>query len=254
MVLWFSGGILLLPVNSSLCGMVFCLQLNIGDKLWSSFRMQVFAFQIVFNFFFFLLLLFLGSFEKAEKGRISYDLKRAVLDSTGNPLPANEEQPWEFHFYHEKNGQYKEIPLGADDATPFQKAYIDSDFASGGLPSKGLIRCRFSDGSIAPSDDKDRIGKIVAFNNLSEEEARTYIDRCNTPEPPLNAFGEGVLACVIGSFFFTFFVTLCETFGIGLLFCPLWALAIAFGPILLGLLNTFGFFSAIGSAFAPRRS
>jgi hypothetical protein len=233
--IWIIGGILLLPFNSLFCGFLICTKCQLNMDRWFGIVKGIWVLQIVWNLVFFSISLCGSTAIEAGKSKVTYTLTQETDRTDG-------EQTWKYHFYR-PGSPATEISDEAEDATPFQKAYNDTNFQSDGLPSKGLIRCRFPDGSIAPSDDHDRLGKIIAFNNLSEEEARTYIDLVNTPHPT-SFFFSGIFPMIIVSVIAPFLYTFAEALVLSAILLiisnPLLAAAV-YGPTIYRLFRVGAF-------------
>jgi hypothetical protein len=247
---WVICGILLLPLNSFVGTFFICLWLKIKPETWLERVMTPsWILQILWNLVFFSIGLLCSTALENDKGKITYTLTRNQISLDSNV--------WDFHFYRETDKGKTEIDTYSEEATPFQKAYVGlASGSEGGLDPKGLHDVEYSDGSVLKVEEEGTAGKRIAFNALSEAEARTYIDHYNIPHP-VNYFFSGLLPMIVGAVIFPFLWMLGEAFVIAFIaFCfanPILAATI-YGPIAIGILNTLGIFSAIGSAFAPRRS
>jgi hypothetical protein len=239
---WIIGGILLLPLNSFVGTFLICLWLKIDPKTWLERVMTPsWILQIVWNLIFFSISLLGSTALESEKGKITYTLTRGEMENWGGDEKiANGKYAlwhfnpnvWNFHFYHETDKGKTEIDNFSEEATPFQKAYIEVGIKEG-LNPEGLHDVVFSDGSVAHGDG-DKIEKRIAFDALSEDEARAYIEHYNTPHP-VNYFFSGLLPMIIGAVIAPFLWISGEAFVIGFiafcLGCPLLAAAI-YGPII----------------------
>ena len=168
---WIIGGFLLLPFNSPIVSLLICTRFNLDFDFWMGIAKRVWVLQIAWNLVFFSLGFFLGTADKAGKAA-----------STTYTLTRNDSNAWAFHFYQGNT----EIPIDSKEATPFQKAYEETGIEKG-LDPEGLPDVVYPDGSVLRVKEADLVGKIIAFNALSEEEARAYIDRVNK-EPGENPF------------------------------------------------------------------
>jgi hypothetical protein len=224
--IWIIGGILLLPFNSLVCAFLICTKFQLNFDFWMGIVKRIWVLQIVWNLVFFSFSLLFGGAAKTEKGPITY-----TLTQQATTLGDNE---WQFHFY--QGG--KEIKDGSEEATPFQKAYYDTSInfkedGYTGLNPKGLPHIVYPDGS---KTGDSNIDKHIAFDNLSEEEARTYIDACNTVSGtnPL----EGIFFTLVASAVCPFLYTFAEAFILAAVLIviqnPLLGAAI-FGPTLFRL-------------------
>jgi len=234
--IWIIIGILLLPVNSFVGTFLISIWLKIDTDTWLH-RVMIpsWILQIVWNLVVFSILLLGSTALESEKGKITYTLTRGTWENwnVDKTLPPNHFNPdvWDFHFYKETAKGKTEIDPFSEEATPFQKAYSESGIEKG-LDPEGLKDVVFSDGSVAHSDG-GIIDKIIAFDNLSEDEARAYIDRYNTPHP-VGFFFSGIFPMIIVSVLAPFVWMIGEAFVIAfIVFCfsnPLLAAAV-YGPI-----------------------
>ena len=177
---WIIGGFLLLPFNSAVLSFLICIRFNLDFDFWMGIAKRVWVLQIAWNLVFFSLSLFLGDSEKAEKAAsTTYTLTRGKPENWGAgegkyAIEKFNPDVWDFHFYRDN----KEIPIDSKEATPFQKAYEETGIEKG-LDPEGLPDVIYSDGSVLRVKEADLVGKITAFNALSENGARAYIDRYN---------------------------------------------------------------------------
>jgi hypothetical protein len=229
---WISGGILLIPLNSFTGTFLICLWLKIEPETWLE-RVMIpsWILQVIWNLVYFSVSLLGSTALGSEKGKITYTLIRGRQENWGGDEKiANGKYAiwhfnpdvWDFHFYHDKT----EIDTYSEEATPFQKAYINND---SGLDPKGLRDAVYPDGSVAHSDG-EKVEKILAFDALSENEARAYIEGYNTPHPGSH-FLNGILPVIIASFLAPF------------------ALAVPEALIIAAILLLLMFLSAIGGFF-----
>jgi hypothetical protein len=246
---WIICGILLLPLNSFVGLSLIPLWLKIDSEVWLK-RVVIpsWILQIAWNLVFFSIGLLCSTALENEKGKITYTLTQGRQENWGvgegkyalwhfNP------DVWDFHFYRETDKGKTEIDTYSEEATPFQKAYGDTNT---GLDPEGLYNVRYSDGSLLNVKEADRTGRIVAFDNLSEEEARAYIEHYNAPHPARHFF-EGILPMIVGAVLAPFAWIFGEAFVIAfIVFCfsnPLLA-AIVYGPIIYGIGKAGAFKSA----------
>ena len=245
--IWIIGGILLLPFNSLFCGFLICTKCKLDMDRWFGIVKGVWVLQIVWNLVFFSISLCGSTALEAEKGKITYTLTRGEMENIGigdgkyaiwkfNP------DVWDFHFYKETAKGKTEIDPFSEEATPFQKAYWETGIEKG-LDPEGLPNVRYSDGSLLKVREADKTGKIIAFDACSEEEARAYIDRYNTPHPA-SFFFSGIFPLIIVSVIAPFLYTFAEALVLSAILLiisnPLLATAV-YGPTIYRLFRVGAF-------------
>jgi hypothetical protein len=192
---WFIGGILLIPFNSLTLGGLICLYFNLDYDRWQERVKALWALQIVWNLIFIYICVILAGAVGAGKGRITYDLVAT------HPDDYPDLNIWEYRFYYEKDGAYTPIANDSKEATPFQKTMEATGYISEeeGLDPEGLH---------GGKNDTSQSWLKGKFNELSEAEARAYIDRYNSTHghenPALEYFAYPLIFAFVAPFLITF--------------------------------------------------
>jgi hypothetical protein len=167
LIVWFIGGILLIPFNSLSLGFLITLYFNLDYDRWNECVKALWVLQILWNLVFMYTGVILEHVIGAEKGEITYDLVAT------HPDEYPDLNIWDYRFYYKKaDGSYTKIENDSKDATPFQKA-MDTQFEID--PENGLD----PEGLHAGKNDTSHTWLVEKFNELPEGEARAYIDRYN---------------------------------------------------------------------------
>jgi hypothetical protein len=244
-VVWIIGGVLVLPFNSAVLGGVLAAVYDIPEDRWWAVSRWVWAVQMVWNFIFALIGIFLGHIEaNAIQSKITYTLTRGRQENWGigegkyaiyhwNP------DVWDWRFYRETAAGLVAIDDYAGDATPFQKATHDTSLVFEGEKDPGL---EIKGLHLDPNGRQDTVARLVAFDELPYEEAIAYIDAYNaahSTDPAHEDYpGQSFLAALIFAVVTPFFWFTMECIGIGsivfIICSPLLALGV-FGPSVYGL-------------------
>jgi hypothetical protein len=228
LLIWFIGGILLLPFNSVIVGSSVAGIYKIEQDRWWQICRPIWALQMVWNLVFFSISLSLGYTEKEQKAKeITYTLTRGrphlyagVEGGSGEYAPKYSINPdeWDWHFYRQTAKGKKEIDDLSEEATPFQKAINDNTFHmisddpdntdNTSLPYQGLhVSSRSSNAE-----------KWFAFDHLPYEEATAYIDHLNTTRTHEYTITQDILYSLLLAVVLPFFPFLLEVLGPPFLF------------------------------------
>ena len=216
--IWFVGGLLLLPFNSAIIGiLVFGIWRKMEYNEWVHICRPIWALQMVWNLIFFSIgFSFHHIQESEETNKISYTLTEEILPENYSHDP-DFTKKWNWHFYRNTDKGQVEIDDHSKDATPFQKAFYADDFDArhgDGLDPQGLhVNAHWEYGIFWLGkwipDEGGSEALQDKFHELPFDEAIAYINRLNTT----HNFGEDILYSLLLSVICPFFPMLLEVFG-----------------------------------------
>jgi hypothetical protein len=226
---WIVLGFLLISFNVQI-SLLFCPQvLGICGDTWQLWRMRAYVIQVVWN-----LLVFGLGFANTLVQQITDNVTFTL--SHEKYYPNDTSGYWNYAFY--RNG--KPIDDWDADATPFQKAMNPSNrlYPEFELDAEGL-------------NESNPEYFTVAFDRLSEQKARAYIESFNRERGEL-ANPMAIPTCLVMwigvSLLAPFWLLVFEALGIMAILFP-GLFLICFGPTLWTVMRSLGFIGWITSLF-----
>jgi hypothetical protein len=226
-LVWIVLGFFLIPFNLNISNLLAFDILKVDGDTWQRWRKRAYAFQFAWNLLFFGLGI---GYAAVHKGidRVTFAYQ-----------PSGSYADWKFY----RNG--KLIDDDADDATPFQKALVNS-ISHNPFGKNAEFRL---DPEGLHEDNPEYYA--VAFDKLSEQEARAYIEKFNRAHSDFANPGylpTCLLAWLGVSVAAPFWPMLFEALGVMAMVCPGWFL-VCFGPTFWVVLQSLGFFGWIKGLF-----